>query len=186
MCKFHPASPSKFTETPSSTTISAAQILSNIQLPNWRGSMTTFKGFTGTRADQEFEDIPWTEVCNLMCPDKPAIIADKKQGQYVLPCLLKDAPLVGHTLEAAIKNGESTTGKMRSKSHVTAASMLIIDIDGLSKADYETGLAQIRSDGLTYLAYSTHSYGNPDKPGIRVRLIVPLDHHVNTDDYAAA
>ncbi|MDP3609445.1 MAG: DUF3631 domain-containing protein [Nitrosomonas sp.] len=148
--------------------------------------MTTFKGFTGTRPDEEFKDLSWKEISNQICPDKPVVIADKSEAQYFVPCLLKDAPLVGNTLDSAIKNGESTVGKMRSKSHVTKSAMLLMDIDGFSEADFKTGLAKIRADGLTYLAYTTHSYGNPDKPGIRVRLIIPVDCPVCTDDYAAA
>ena len=187
MNKFHSPSPSKsVTAAPSCTPITASQILSNIQLSDWRGSITIFKGFTGTRPVQEFEDIPWNEVCKKVCPDNPLVTENKKDAVYFVSCLLKDAPLIGNTFEFAKKNGEPLTGKMRSKNHVTESAMLLIDIDGFSEADLNAGLANIKSDGITYLAYTTHSYGSPDKPGMRIRLIVPLDKPVNTEGYAAA
>lgn len=187
MNKFHSPSPSKsVTAAPSCTPITASQILSNIQLSDWRGSITIFKGFTGTRPVQEFEDIPWNEVCKKVCPDNPLVTENKKDAVYFVSCLLKDAPLIGNTFEFAKKNGEPLTGKMRSKHHVTESAMLLIDIDGFSEADLNAGLANIKSDGITYLAYTTHSYGSPDKPGMRIRLIVPLDKPVNTEGYAAA
>lgn len=161
-------------------------IRSNMLLEKWLGNITTFNGFTGTKPAQEFEKIPWNEACNVLCPEKPAIIEDKKQGQYFIPCLLKEAPLVGNTLEAVIKNGQSTTGKMRSKHHVTEASMLVIDIDGLSTDDFETALTRIRVDGLTYRAYTTHSHGNSDKPGVRARLIIPIDRPISNEEYTVA
>lgn len=162
------------------------KVLSNKSLTDWSGSVTTFAGFTGTRPVDEHENVSWDKVSTLLRPDKPAILADKKDGQYVVPCQLKVAPLVGNTLEAANKNRLPTTGKMRSKQHVTEASLLIMDIDGLPEAEFKTGLAKIEGDGLTFLAYTTHSHGRADKPGIRARIVIPLDRPVNTDEYSAA
>lgn len=187
MSKLHSASPSKsVSETPSSHSIAAAQILSNLQLSNWRGSITTFKGFISTRPDREFENIPWSEACNLLCPEKAEIIEDKRQGKYFIPCLLKVAPFVGSTLEASKKAGESINGKMRSKMHVTEAEMLIIDVDGLNKSDFHIGLDKISKVGIAYLAFTTFSHGHPDKPGVRARLAIPLDRMLATEDYYLA
>lgn len=163
-----------------------SQTQSDMPLSQWRGSLTTFDGFTGTRPTQELNNAAWGEISNLLCPENPAVIADKKQGQYVVPCLLKEALLVGKTLDAAIQNGQSTTGKMRSKQHVTVADFLIIDIDGMTDADFMSGLDNIKGDSLTFLAYTTHSHGRADKMGMRARIAIPLDRSVNTEDYAAA
>lgn len=168
------------------TQLLPSPIVSTMPLVKWRGSITTFKGFTSTRPDQEYENIPWPEVRNVLCPDKPAIIGDKKQDQYFIPCLLKEAPLVGNTLEAAIKNGQSTTGKMRSKHHVTEASMLVIDIDGMCETDLVVSLNKMARDGLTFLAYSTYSHGSPDKPGMRVRIVIPVDRPLTPEEYTVA
>lgn len=170
----------------SNQTVLLSQNLSVTSLSQWCGSLTTFKGFTGTRPTQELSNATWEEISNLLCPEKPVIIADKKQGQYVVPCLLKESLLVGKTLDVAIQNGQSITGKMRSKQHVTGANFLIIDIDGLSDEDFNSGLDKIKGDCLTFLAYTTHSHGSTDKPGVRARIAIPLDRSVNTEEYAAA
>ena len=82
---------SQLSNTPSKT-------LSSKPLGDWLGSLTTFKGFTGVYPDRELIDASWDVVVGTICPDKPQIIYDKKLGEYFLPCLLKEAPLVGNTL----------------------------------------------------------------------------------------
>lgn len=163
-----------------------ANIRSSKQLAACRFSATTFQGFTGTKPVREFEAVPWGEVAHLMRPLAPTLLADKKDGQFFVPCPLKEAPLVGNTLDAAIKVGQPAIGKMRSKQHVTEAAMLVIDVDGLTENSFEAGLGKMKSDGLTYLAFTTHSHGSEDKPGVRVRLAIPLDRPVDTAAYADA
>lgn len=162
------------------------QILSRKTLVDWQGSVTTFQGFTGTRPVHELENGSWGEVTQFLRPDNPAVLSDKKQGQYFVPCLLKEAQLVGNTLEAAEKSGEPSIGKMRSKTHVTEAAMLVIDADGLLEADFMAGLGRIASDGITYLAYTTYSHGSEEKPGVRARLVVPQDRPLSIAEYTAA
>ncbi len=155
-------------------------------LADWKGSLTTFKGFTGVHPNTEIDNQGWTEIINQMRPEKPAYISDKSKGQYFVPCLLKEAPFVGNTLKSAETNGKPTVGKMRSKNHMTEATMLVMDIDGLPEADFEQGLGKIKADGITYLAYNTFSNGNPAKPGMRARIVLPLDRALNIDEYTAA
>jgi hypothetical protein len=160
-------------------------ILSTLLLDDWQGSLTTFEGFTGTTPDIELANVSWSEISSLLAPDKPAILDDKKQGQYFVPCILKADELVGNTREAAIKNGQSTIGKMRSKSHVTEASFLTIDVDGLSKEELNAGFKKLIKDGITFLTFTTHSQGSAEKPGMRVRVITLLDRPVTVDEYSA-
>ena len=162
------------------------QILSSKPLSEWRGSLTTFNGFTGTIPVLELKDVGWPEIKNLICPPKPDILEDKKDGKYFVPCALKVASLVGKTLEVAQRNGEPTTGKMRSKGHVTEASLLVMDIDGLPSADVNGALKKVQNDGLTLVSYSTHSYGLEDKPGVRVRIVIPTDRPMAVEEYALA
>lgn len=172
--------------TQNSIAQSPSTLSSTMPLSEWRGALTTFNGFTGTRPVLELGNIDWSEACNLLRPNKPAVIADKKLGQYFVPCSLKDAPLVGNTLEAATKNSQSTIGKMRSKSHVTEAAMLVIDIDGISRDAFYDTLIKINEDGLTCIIYSTYSHGSEDKLGVRARMVVPVDQALNTEAYRAA
>ncbi|EXI73245.1 MAG: hypothetical protein AW07_02859 [Candidatus Accumulibacter sp. SK-11] len=170
--------------------VSAAQqppgILSTLPLPYWRGAVTTFDGWRRTRPIGHREDVTWEEVRALLAPEHPTIVPDKALGQSFLPCLLKEAPLVGSTLEHAQKAGQPTTGRMRSQHHVTEATMLVMDIDGLAKADFMAGLAKLKNDGIAYLAYTTFSHGKADKPGMRVRLVVPVDGALDTEGYRLA
>ncbi len=155
-------------------------------LKDWRGSLTTFDGFTGTRPVAEWNNVGWKEVSNLLCPEKPAMLADKGRGQYFVPCALKEAPLVGNTLEYATQSGAPTIGRMRSKQHMTEAAMLVVDVDGLSAESFHAGLTALARDGLTYLAYTTHSHGSLEKPGMRVRIVVPLDRPLADHEYRLA
>jgi putative DNA primase/helicase len=157
-----------------------------LPLSKWRGSVTTFNGFTGTRPAREFKEVSWDQVCVVLCPPRPAVIADKSHGQYFVPCLLKEAPLVGSTRDAAMNAGQPTTGKMRSKGHVTDASMVVMDVDGLPEAEFVTGLRAMEQDGLSCLAYTTHSHGCEGNAGVRGRVVVPVDRPLDVDEYSAA
>lgn len=163
-----------------------AQVLSTMPLAEWHGSLTTFKGFTGTAPVLELKNRRWKDITPVLCPEKPVILADKKTGQYVVPCLLKEAPLVGRTLEFAKDNFRPTVGKQRSKGHVTAASFIIMDVDGLPEPDFMAGLASLQQADITYLAYTTYSHGRPDKYGMRARVCVPIDTPACTEVYFVA
>lgn len=165
---------------------STTLILSTMPLSNWRGSVTTFAGFTGTLPVQELETVAWPEISKLLAPNDPIILADKKAGQYAVPSILKSDEFVGNTREAAIRNGQPTVGKMRSKSHVKEASYVMMDLDGLSEAELYAGLELVKNDGLTYLAFTTYSHGSAEKLGMRVRIILLLDRPVNVQEYTQA
>lgn len=158
-------------------------ILSPMPLSDVRLSMTLFEGYTKTIPVKEIRNVGWTEGCNSLRPPIPKALVGKKTAPYVIPCLLKDAPLIGITLQNAKKKGAPTVGKMRSKDHVTEGSMLMMDVDGLSEADFAAGLDKIKTDGLTYLAYTTFSHGDPKKTGVRARLVIPLDCPVTAENY---
>ncbi len=171
---------------PSTTETKPTLILSDNPLSDWCGSVTSFAGFTKTRPARELKDASWEDICNLLRPDRPVILSAKEFGVFVVPCLLKEAPLVGVTLDIAKYKGDSTVGKMRSKDHVTEASMLMIDIDGLPESELMVCLEQLKAEGITFVAYTTFSHGSPEKPGMRVRLVIPLDHPVSPLEYTSA
>jgi Protein of unknown function (DUF3631) len=167
-------------------TIKTNSILSSQTLDEWRGSVTTFNGFTDTRPDQEYSNSNWQGLKNKIAPEIPLLITDKKRGEYFIPCLLKEAPLIGGTLEMAIKSESSTIGKMRSKNHATETRFLTVDIDGLPENEFETITDRLKAENISSLTYSTFSHGNPAKPGVRVRLIIPVDTAINFEDYPSA
>jgi hypothetical protein len=163
-----------------------APILSDKPLSECRFSATFFDGFFRTTPKYELENAPWRDICNLICPDRPDCLHDKCDGKYFIPCLLKDAPLVGNTAEIAKKQGLPTIGKMRSASHVTDALFSGFDIDGLSETELMACMEKLKAEGITYFAFTTFSHGSPDKPGMRVRLVIPLDRPVTSEEYTAA
>lgn len=160
--------------------------VSSAALKAWRCSITTFPSFYDTKPEAEHNDIDWDAVVAAICPATPKLLEDKQRGTFFLPCALKDAPLVGSTLETAQRDGQPTTGKMRSKSHVTTSTMLVIDIDGMQVDLFEATLEKLRNDDITHLAYTTHSHGAPGKPGVRVRMVVPVDRPLNAEEYQSA
>lgn len=161
-------------------------IRSSMALSEWQGSLTTFRGFTGTLPEKELLDASWNEIANLLCPDTPAILQNKQDGQYVVPCALQEEPFVGATLEAAKRDGKTAVGKMRSKNHVTEAAMIFMDVDGVQEEEFSAANENMKADDITSLAHSTHSHGHPDKPGMHVRLVIPIDRALPNEEYRAA
>lgn len=161
-------------------------ICSTQSLTDWQGSMTFFNGFTVTKPEREIQNASWESITHEICGKSPSITTDKKKGKYFVPCLLQDLPLIGKTLDNAERLGQPLVGKMRSKQHVTAASMLVLDIDGLGEEPMQAGIAKMKADQITFLLYSSYSFGNPNKTGMRVRIVVPLDIPVNNDEYHKA
>lgn len=164
----------------------STNILSQKALADFRASLTIFKGFFGTRPCEELVAIGWDEVCGKVSPPNPQRIIDKKHGYYFIPSPLIEATFVGMTLEYAMKTGAPTTGKMRSKNHVTEAALLVLDVDGLPVVVLMACMEKMKSYDLTFHAFTTYSHGDPSKPGVRVRLLVPVDRPLNTELYAAA
>ncbi|SFL29019.1 hypothetical protein SAMN05216302_105411 [Nitrosomonas aestuarii] len=161
-------------------------IKSSMPCSDWRGSCTIFSDLKSTIPTDERKNVTLDEISVLLRPSKPSVIEDKTKGIFVLPCLLKEEEFIGSTLEAAKKAGRSTIGKMRSKKHVTKASMLFFDIDGIPKNTFETLLQNLKDGRVTFLAYTTFSHGHPDKPDMRVRLIIPIEGQVANEDYVLA
>ncbi len=161
-------------------------IISDQVISTWCGSLTTFDGFINPRPNQEYSNLNWEAVKNKLCPETPALMTDKKCGEFFIPCILKEAPLIGNTLAMAEKAKSNTVGKMRSKSHATDTDMLIFDIDGLPTAEFDPILKRLKAEGISFLSYSTFSHGNPAKPDTRARLIIPVDTAINVEDYPLA
>ena len=161
-------------------------VCSKTVLNDWKGSLTLFNGVTTTIPKEEHNAVSWETVQGILCPKQPSITADKKLGDYFIPCLLKEAKLVGNTLKTAEINGQPTVGKMRSKNHVTEASMLVMDIDGLPESLIKSAEDKLINDQISYLIYTSYSNGNPQKPDARIRIVVPIDNALNTDDYRTA
>ena len=152
-------------------------------LSEWHGSATMFSGFFDPLPADALEDAPFSALVNFIAPAAGPIIGpDKETLPFFVPCLLKVAPL---TVKTSAKTG-LVEGKQRSSTHVTVAWFLVLDVDGLTQNQFDSLLAQLRDAGLTFLVYSTHSHGRKDKPGIRARLVVPVDRALNAADYAQA
>ena len=61
-----------------------------------------------------------------------------------------------------------------------------MDVDGLAEAEFQAGLAKLKELKITYLAYTTFSFGLPEKPGIRARIAIPIDRALTVDEYSQA
>jgi hypothetical protein len=156
-------------------------------LSQCRYDATVFDGFFSTRPAVEIEGATWGEfVANVAPMDAPVAVAEKNSVLYVVPCILKVAPLVAGTLQKAIAEGWPTTGKMRSAVHMTEAATLKYDLDGMTEQQWSAVQEKLKASGLTFLVYSTHSHGHEDKPGYRVRVWVPMDKALAQADYALA
>jgi hypothetical protein len=157
---------------------------SEMNLNDWHGSLSLFSGFYDTRTALELDDVSWpVVVANIAPTDGPALLVDKKRATYFVGSALKVAPLVNGTREKAAKLGLPLLGKQRSAAHITETRMVVIDMDRISEEQLAVIEKRLQAAGLTYLLYSTHSYGRADKPGIRCRVVIPFDSPLNVNDY---
>lgn len=157
-----------------------------MELSEWRGDWTFFAHNKATRPENECTG-GWSDFCRSIAPiGNPMLGCDKERVRYFVPSALKLAPLIGKTRKRATKLGEALEGKQRSASHTTEASMIVLDLDGMRGEQFERCLKRLASDGKAFLAYSSYSYGNPQKKGVRARLVVPVDAPLNNQGYKVA
>lgn len=158
-------------------------LLSNQPLDQWRGDATKFPTNFDTIPVDELADGNFAMLIHFVAPGgSPILTNDKVQSPYVAPCLLQNAPL---TPKTAARTGR-TVGKQRSAAHMTHASFLIFDLDSLSRAASDAKCDRLQALGLSYLIHSTFSHGHPDKPGVRARLVIPVDRPMSPSEYSRA
>lgn len=143
---------------------------------------------TSTRPNRKLRGLVWLELMNTLAPVAgPVICADKHKLPYFTPGMLRDdVPLSGKTLARARERGEPEVGAMRSAAHMTDTTFIVFDFDDLTKAQLKTIGAQVLGRGRAGLMFTTHSHGRWDKPGIRVRLILPVDLRLDANAYRIA
>lgn len=160
---------------------------SPIHVSERRFGLSVFSSFYQTLPTHEETATTARRIADLLAPDDgPMIVADKDRGAFVVPCVLKSAPLIGKTLEDAIKRKLPTVGKMRSGTHVTTGAWAKLDGDGLTGDQLAAVLATLNLAGIAHLIYTTHSHGRSDKPGIRCRIVVFFDKALDPADYQRA
>lgn len=156
----------------------------NLSITVWRGSITMFLNQFTTAPSQELVDLSWSEILEALAPAAgPRIIHQKINVPYFLPCQLREAPLTGRTLNRAIAQGLPTTGKQRSGAHVTSASLEIFDIDGIEQHRLDKIKVSLETAGVAAACWSSHSIGK--KPGVRCRLIIPIDRELKAPLYSS-
>lgn len=157
-----------------------------MELSEWRGQWTCFKGNKNAVPVGEAAG-DFNALCQSLAPSLgPKVALDKGSVRYFLPTHLKVAPLVGKTRERALALGQSLEGKQRSASHVTTANMIAVDIDGVSEGEFKGYLSRLGDAGLAFLAYSSYSHGNPEKSGVRSRVVIPVDTPLDRYAYSTA
>ncbi len=157
---------------------------SDMPLSEWRGNVSGFDGQFYTTPAYQKQDVTCAELAELVCAKEPFVTADKARAPYALPCTLKEALLVGKTLERAKAKGLPVIGCMRSAGHVTEGSWIKLDLDGIGKEDTRELLEKLDGLGIGYLLYSTHSHGF--KPRNRLRLVLFLDRPLPPAAYKRA
>ena len=156
---------------------------SEMPLQDWRGDATMFPGFYGTVPVDELVEGSFPVLINFIArDDSPILTTEKENAPYIVPCLLKSAALTPNT---AAKTGR-TTGKQRSAAHMTRASFLVLDIDGVSREQFDKMCDALRANQISFLTYNSFSHGRPDKPGVRARLLVPVDRPLSPVEYPRA
>jgi hypothetical protein len=152
---------------------------------DWRGDLTSFNGFFDVFPAVSKQAASWEDIKKFVAGDV-IIGSDKTSLPYFVPCQLKSAPFTSKTLPKAQQAGYGNAGKQRSANHVTEATWLVIDVDGLSEPLFADKIKAIFATGRAFRVFSTHSHGREDKPGVRARVFVPVDRPLNTPSYERA
>jgi hypothetical protein len=164
-----------------------SDFLSSVPLDRPRFAVSLLDGLWEPVPSSELENLDWGQFIEAIAPrDGLDRLADKSKARYFVPCLFKIAPLIGKTLENAQAAGLPVVGKQRSAGHVTSTLALVFDMDGMSKDEFKKILARLDAEGVTYLAYSSYSHGNPEKPGYRARCLIPIDQSADRQTYTKA
>lgn len=150
--------------------------------------LVIYRNIASTRPDRMVRGLEWPNLMRTLAPvTGPVLCADKKKLHYFTPGLLRDdVPLSGKTLERARERGEPEVGAMRSAAHMTDTTFIVFDFDDLTKAQLKSIGGQVLGRGRAGLMFTTHSHGREDKPGIRVRLILPVDLRLDANAYRIA
>lgn len=158
-------------------------LLSTLPLNQWRGDATMFDGFYSTSPVDELVGGSSGGLIHFFAPgDSPILTNDKAKILYVVPGLLQNAPF---TPKTAARTGR-TVGKQRSAAHMTRATFVVLDVDGMPREQFDAMCETLRTIGLSFLAYSTFSHGHPDKPGVRARLVILVDRPISPSEYSSA
>lgn len=154
----------------------------------WSGEIALYDHQRRTRPVQMCTGLSWGDLMNLVAPEGgPMLREDKIELTYFTPGVLReDVPLTGKTLARARARGEPEVGAMRSAAHATTTTFITFEFDGLTQSEFTTIGQRVLGKGRAGLAYTTHSFGRADKPGIRVRLILPVDLRLDAKTYRDA
>ena len=161
-----------------------SQLVSTLKALDQKGSISVFEGFNKTRPSFTLDNYPIAELIKIVAPEIPQIKADKANVRYFVCSALRDAPLVGKTLEIALNRGWAVIGKQRSASHVIEGCVIKLDFDGIPEPELMQLLVKLKSLCLAFALYTTHSHGS--KENIRARLIAFFDRNLPPLEYKTA
>lgn len=150
--------------------------------------LAIYRNISSTLPDRMVRGLKWPDLmCTLAPVAGPVLCIHKKKLPYFTPGMLRDdVPLSGKTLARAREHGEPEVGAMRSAAHMTDTTFIVFEFDGLKQDQLVTIGSQVIGRGRAGLMYTTHSFGQANKPGIRVRLILPVDLRLDANAYRIA
>lgn len=93
----------------------------------------------------------WARVCEVLTNHQPG----EKDGAAISPSIFDGT---------------------RANENVTATSLAVFDVDGGSS--FDAVLNSAKTAGLAVVLYTSHSHGDPAKPGDRFRVVVALSREV--------
>lgn len=106
----------------------------------------------------KFKKASWARLCE--------VLTEHKAGE-------KDGPAISPSIYAGTRANE----------HVIATALCMFDVDGGSSFDAVLNAA--KTAGLAVVLYTSHSHGDPAKPGNRFRVVVALSREVLPTEFAA-
>jgi hypothetical protein len=152
---------------------------------DWRCDVTLFNGNRNPIPSAEHVELTFPQLVELVA-QKILVCENKANVPYFVLSRLRVSEYVGKTRERAIREGWPREGKQRSASHVVGTTAIVADLDGITLEQLAEIKDRLKTAGSSYLLYSSHSYGRPDKPGVCARLIVPVDRYPNPSKYKGA
>lgn len=147
-------------------------------------AIAIYPSLTNTIPQLRLEGLTWPELGARLAPAAgPLLVNQKTRVPYVTPGELRKAPKTGKTREEAQRRCEPLDGYMRSASHVVGANWMLFDFDGITATAFDQCGRALKGAGIAFLAWTSFSHGAPGKPGVHLRLALPLDQTLEPSDY---
>lgn len=161
------------------------RLRSKVPLSKVRVKFSELDGFFEAKPTS-VQELPAVEFLNFVTNGgEPVLIKDKKKAPYFCGELVEGPYVAGTRRKALKENPEepNPVGRQRSARHCVGSSAVKLDLDGIDDLALQKVAAERKRLDLAGALFTTHSHGDPKKPGNRMRLVLILDRQATNAEF---